>query len=379
MVDLNKQWGIVPAWGYALVTSSTHPSIPSGSLLWGFWPTSSHSFDLSLSSFPSSDGQPGTHFRETSPHREKLMALYNRYILVSPSTQSVEGLDGEQAAETVLSRPVFECGVLLERYTLHHARYVHPLGLPTGAPAGTIPGVPAWTAEDADFRKAVVISLSAGTKTARAFAYMLARERQERGELEEEGPRGLVQVTSVPETLANLGDGEKTGLKVKNVGYSDEELKQVVEWVRELQKEKEVERVMMVDFGAAEEVTELLAKAFKQDEQGKKLEVLVLAVGNESKVYSPEDIQARMASGQAIGKVQFNTSGVRDRAAEVEGATAYFDGVDEAWKRCYAEKGLGEVRFERYRGVEGANGIEGAWEALCGQKLAPNVGIVVRL
>lgn len=296
------------------------------------------------------------------------MAMYNRYILVSSGQVD---LDSEKEAETVLSRPVFECGVLLEKYTLHRSRYTHPLGLPRGAPPNTIPGVPGWTEKDADLRKAVVVILSAGTKTGRSFAYMLARERAERGELEGEGPRGLVQVTSVPGTLANFG--KKTKLEVKNVGYAEEDLKGVVEWVRDLQ----VEKVVMLDFGAAKEVTERLLDAFTQDEEGTKLDVLVMAVGNEAKVYSPEDIQARMASGQALGKVQFNTSGVRDRAmAEVEGGAAtYFNGVDEAWKRCYKEKGLREVRFERYRDVEGGEGIEGAWEALCGRKLAPNKGL----
>ncbi|KAJ4414578.1 hypothetical protein N0V85_003098, partial [Neurospora sp. IMI 360204] len=379
--DLNASWGIVPAWGYALALSSTHPLIPSGSLLWGFWPTSAHSFDLTLSSsfLEAENQQPETHFRETSPYRANLMAMYNRYTMLvppfpsSPSSTQVD-LDSDEAAQTVLSRPVFECGVLLEKYTLRRQRATHPLGLPAGAPAGSIPGVPAWGQRDADLRKAVVISLSAGTKTARSFGWMLARERGERGELESEGPLGLVQVTSVPGTLADFGD--KTKLKVKNVGYGEEELRGVVEWVRSLEG---VERVVMVDFGAAKEVTEMLVEGFKEGEvsSGKQLEMLVLAVGNESKVYSGEEIQVRMASGQALGKVQFNTSGVRDRAAEVEGATAYFEAVDEAWRRCYAEMGLGEVRLERYRGVEGANGIEGAWEALCGQKLAPNAGIVV--
>lgn len=208
---------------------------------------------------------------------------------------------------------------------------------------------------------------------------MLARERSERGELESEGPLGLVQVTSVPGTLANFSDGEgegKTKLKIKNVGYGGEELRAVVEWVKGLEG---VERVVMVDFGAAKEVTEMLVQGLKEEEgggSGKKLEVLVLAVGNESRCTR---VRRSRQGGQALGKVQFNTSGVRDRAAEVEGATAYFEGVDEAWKRCYTETGLGEVRLERYRGVEGVNGIEGAWKALCGQKLAPNAGIVVRL
>lgn len=317
------------------------------------------------------------------------MAMYNRYILVpspSPSqgsSQTLTGLDSNEAATTVLSRPVFECGVLLEKFTLNRKQFTHPLGLPRGAPANTIPGVPAWTEKDADLRKAVVVSLSAGTKTGRAFGWMLARHRNERGELEGEGPRGLVQVTSVPGTLADFSgaDTKTKGLKVKNVGYGEEELRGVVEWVRKLQEEEGVERVVMVDFGVAEGVTEVLVKGFKEAEKaaGKKLDVLVLAVGNESKVYTGVEMQARMASGQTLGKVQFNTSGVRDRATEVEGATAYFEAVDEAWKRCYAESGLGDVRFESYRDVEGANGIEGAWKALVEHKLAPNSGIVVRL
>ncbi|KAK3399338.1 hypothetical protein B0T20DRAFT_197885 [Sordaria brevicollis] len=373
--DLNKKWGIVPAWGYAAVLESTHASIEKGSLLWGFWPTSSHIFDLTLSHFTASENgqqQPETHFQEVSEHRKGLMGMYNRYVLVTPPSPVELDLDSDLAAETVLARPVFECGVLLESYTFHRERATHPLGLPKGAPANTIPGVGAWTEKDADLRKAVVISLSAGTKTARAFTWQLARERDMRGELESEGPKGLVQVTSVPDTLADFGEGTK--LEVKNVGYSEDDLKSVVEWVQGLEG---VEKVVMVDFGAAASVTETLVNGFKSVSPG--LVVLVMAVGNEAKVYAPEEIQARMASGQKLGKVQFNTSGVRDRAMEVEGAEKYFDGVEECWKRCYGEKGLGEVKFGRYEGVEGEKGVEGAWKALCERRLKANEGVVVRL
>ena len=40
-------WGIVPAWGYAIVIEST-TSIPEGTVLWGFWPTSTVPADLQL-------------------------------------------------------------------------------------------------------------------------------------------------------------------------------------------------------------------------------------------------------------------------------------------------------------------------------------------
>ncbi|KAK3947172.1 hypothetical protein QBC32DRAFT_328775 [Pseudoneurospora amorphoporcata] len=144
---------------------------------------------------------------------------------------------------------------------------------------------------------------------------------------------------------------------LKNVGYGEEELRAVVQWVRRLQEEEGVERVVIVDFGAAKEVTEVLVKGLKSTSKGdvkKELEVLVLAVGNECKVYSGEEIQARMANGQALGKVQFNTSGRQD----------------------WVKYDLNVIMVLR---GPNANGIEGAWEAFCGQKLAPNAGIVVRL
>ncbi|KAM3074779.1 hypothetical protein ACMFMG_008195 [Clarireedia jacksonii] len=41
----SKAWGIVPAWGYASVIESTSRITP-GTVIWGFWPTSSGHTDL---------------------------------------------------------------------------------------------------------------------------------------------------------------------------------------------------------------------------------------------------------------------------------------------------------------------------------------------
>ncbi|EOD47286.1 hypothetical protein UCRNP2_5958 [Neofusicoccum parvum UCRNP2] len=136
-------WGIVPAWGYATVLSSTIPALPADTTLWGFWPTSSHAFDLQLRG-----AAPAGHWIETSPHRRALMHLYNRYV-AAPIPAALPA-----AAATVALKPVWECGYLAARHVFAaRARTpVHPLGA----------GLP-WTPDDADLSAAVVVSLSASS------------------------------------------------------------------------------------------------------------------------------------------------------------------------------------------------------------------------
>ena len=74
-------WGIVPAWGYATVEETTIPELSKGTLLYGFWPTSSTPTDLKLKR-----GSPEGHWIETSDHRQQLMPLYNRYTTTATTT-----------------------------------------------------------------------------------------------------------------------------------------------------------------------------------------------------------------------------------------------------------------------------------------------------
>lgn len=155
------EWGIVPAWGYAEVLESGSGSgsgsgpdadaaaLPAvGSWLWGFWPTATHTFNLHLE--PAE--MPG-HFQETSPHRSKLMPLYNRLELAQP------GVDEQTRAWRANMWTHISVGYLTHRFTFAEdpRLRIHPSGLGE------------WSAEDADLRSSVVVVLSASGRTARGF------------------------------------------------------------------------------------------------------------------------------------------------------------------------------------------------------------------
>jgi hypothetical protein len=102
-------------------------------------------------------------------------------------------------------------------------------------------------------------------------------------------------------------------------------------------------------------------------------------VGYEAKVYSPVELKVRLSINKSLHKVQLNTSGLRDRAIEAIGPDEFFRRQEAAWKRYHEEGGLGSLDLKSLRGVEGPEGIEGAWSDLCGRKVPPNTGIVVDL
>lgn len=330
------EWGIVPAWGYGHVLESTIEAIKPGSLLWGMWPTSSHTFDLRLE--PSElDG----HWKETSLHRSKLMTVYNRYEQTEPSALA----DMQMAA---LFRPLWG-GPNLINSSVFSSRRIHPFGF--GAP---------WSEEDADLSAAVVVSLSASSKTGRSFFWELARNR----DTAKDGPLGLLQLTSAPDTLPSL----ETQLPVKSTSYTDSE---AVTWLEKL----EPTRIVIVDFGAPDAALQSLLASLSNLPISPSL--TILAVGYENKVYTADEIQARLAT--SASKVQLNTSGLRDQAIKVLGAEEYFREFDEAWRRCVKDQTFGNITIQNLGAVEGPQGIEGAWGDLCSRKVPPSIGLVIDL
>ncbi|KAB2580503.1 hypothetical protein DBV05_g758 [Lasiodiplodia theobromae] len=361
----SSAWGIVPAWGYATVEASTIDALPAGTELYGYWPTTSTATDLQL--VPAPDGAAG-HWVETSPHRQGLMRMYNRYI----EQPIARGKDcNDVAAARVLAlrtafKPLWECGYLNSRYVYPDpssstitAPPVHPFG---------VPGLP-WTAQDADLRKAVAVSLSATSKTGRGFAWNLLRDRAPGS-----GPLALLQATSAPGVVKTFAEGEGDDGTPPNkaVGYEELGGAAGVGWVLGFRPEK----VVVFDFGTRPGVLEGFLEALKKEKGGEAVQVSVVAVGHEMKVYSEADMKAGMESMEKFQKVQFNTSPVRDRAIEIEGGDAYFAKMNEAWKRCEEEGGLGEFETVWLDGVEG---IEKVWQDLCEQKVKPSETVIVRV
>jgi hypothetical protein len=329
-----EEWGVVPAWGYGRVIDSNIDAIAPGSLLWGMWPTSGHTVDLCLEPI-----EPKGHWTERSPHRSKLMTVYNSY-------EQVNEREPETMRITALCKPLWQGPHLLNTRVFSVER-IHPFGF--GAP---------WSETDADLSSAVVISLSASSKTGRSFGWELARNR----DVQKFGPRALLQVTSAPETLPRY----ETALPLKAASYDDSS---ALAWTEQFKPS----RIVIVDFGASDAVLEALVTNSSRIAAN----VTVVAVGYEAKVYTQEEIQARMAT--ASTKVPVNTSGIRDKAIECQGAAKFVRHLDETWDKCLTERAFDSLQIKVLRAVEGVEGIEGAWSDLCNHKVPADVGMVVDL
>lgn len=291
-------WGIVPAWGYGEVIESKLDALPPGRKLWGFWPTSAFPVDLQLEA-----AEPNGHWKEITEHRSQVMSLYNRYIELSKNSAQSD----HDKAWTAALKPVWECGYQLNRYVFpgageaKHLSPLHPLGLGHK-----------WTAEDADLTSAIVVSLSASTKTGRGFAWQLRRSRN----IQSKGPLGFVQATSFPAALQH-DDDDSEALPTRTISYEALMEADMIKWTASL----DPKRIVIVDFGAPGNMIERFKSSIEcSDLFHHKIPAFTLiGVGAEARILSDEEAKERMVSEQMVGKVRFNTSGVRDRGIEAEG------------------------------------------------------------
>lgn len=336
-----EEWGIVPAWGYARILESTINELVPDSLLWGFWPASSHAIDLQLEA---NQDHPGQWF-ERSSARASLMTIYNVY-------QSISATDTNTKPENMhlpaLCKAVWRASTVLNSY-IFAVEHIHPLGI--DAP---------WSEADASLTKAVVISLSASSKTARGFHWQLARNRN----IESDGPLALLQFSSAPETLAIF---PTSALPVKSVAYN-----RIKDATVSVISEFQPSRVVIFDFGTPESV--LTSTLATLSEASPSTPVTVVAIGSEAKVFTPEQLQALFNS--PVPKVRLNTSGVRDLAIKATGSVEFERRIDESWDRCMADKTFENLKVKVFRGAEGINE---SWSDLCDRKVQPNVGVIIEL
>ncbi|KAJ0310528.1 hypothetical protein COL5a_008052 [Colletotrichum fioriniae] len=341
------EWGIVPAWGFARVLESNIEAIPAKSLLYGYWPTSSHPVDLSL--VPS---EPKGHFREVSEHRQGLGNIYNRYNLVDESAQSEE-----YRAWFANVSPIWNCGYVMNRFTFAtDFKPVHPLGAGAGE----------WTEKDADLSSAVVVSLSASSRTGRSFSWNLARGRKPDG-----GPLALLQATSTPGSLRAI---PKAAFEIKTVNYSELAAKDTIDWIAKLQPK----RVVVADFGGRPKETEEFREVIKSTLSGSTV-FTNIQVGGEPKIMAPEEALKSMAIFKKWGLVQLNTTGIVDAGIAVEGAGKYFDGAESTFGRFLEEESVADLELVWGSGVGGTNGIERAWKNIIQGTLSPQKAWVFRL
>ncbi|OQN99723.1 hypothetical protein B0A48_14493 [Cryoendolithus antarcticus] len=345
------QYGIVPTWGYGLVLSSRVPGLSPGTQLWGFWPSNSLLVDLKLV-----PDEPAGHWRDITENRAGMMSYYHRYqVAVLPGKISeLSGKELEKVAWQTVFLPLFACGYWTSKYVLG-TQPVHPFGAPGGE----------WTKDDADLSKAVVISLSASGKTARAFIDTLFHSRESGT-----GPLGFLAVTSKPDAEWLTSDA----LPSRAVAYADATSNETTEWIRDLHPS----RIVIVDFGGRAGSLDSLMSSLKSSLPGASLKIIGIG-GTATAMQSPSELAAFAKIAQIPERVQMNTSAVRDVLIERDGAKAVFEELDGAWKgfegRAFA-KGL---NLKMGKGAGGEEGFEGGWKSLCEGKADAVDGLVYRM
>ncbi|KAJ5971383.1 uncharacterized protein N7479_001301 [Penicillium vulpinum] len=364
-------WGIVPAWGYATVEETTIPELSKGTLLFGFWPTSSTPTDLKLKR-----GSPEGHWIEISDHRQQLMPLYNRYT-VARTSSSISELTStlnplSDSAQDELDRMAWNtlfiggvAGIVLSEYVFSSNPSQPPIH-----PLGNKPGLQ-WTLSDGDLSSAVVINLAASTNTARVFSYYLSRKP------DSSAPLGLLQVTSAVSRIEEADRNLPTSVPSKVVAYEDIGSEESAEWLAS----RKASKIVIVDFGGRENSLTDTLSLIKNHAELQSSKVVIVSVGKEQKVYSVEDLIAGGAENEKLGKVQYNTSGVQDTILESVGPEAYFATKAVQWEKWLDDRHLSvpgkQIVFGH--GVSGADGIEGGWDRLCQGQVRAEEGLVYKM
>ena len=338
--------------------------VGEGALLFGYWPIQTVAVELELR--PA--GCAG-HFVEVGEGsgRRKMMNMYNRFIawpdVPSVPLSQLSQPDLDKLAWTAAVRPLWECGMLMNRFNFgtEERLVCYPF-------THTVPGFePGWTMADADLRKAVVVDLAASGRTALGWGSLVAGSRGVG-----EGPLGVLSVTGRAEGLCEWRARE--GVRCKTVGYEGMVGEGTMGWIEEMGPE----RVVVVDFGGRDNAVEKVVEAVHGRMPG--VEIMAFGVGFQGPFWDSDGKKARAAGDGKLKVVKFSTSGVRDAAMEKLGEKEYFDQLLKAWGEWVEEASVLErMRLTWGEGMTGEEGIEGAWKRICERKLAPEEGLVFKL
>ena len=98
-------WGVIPVWGFATVVESTHPEVPVGERVYGYFPMASHTVLTPVRVSPGgwSDG---------APHRADLHPVYNQLTRCASDPFYTADTEAVQA----LLRPLFITSWLIDDF-----------------------------------------------------------------------------------------------------------------------------------------------------------------------------------------------------------------------------------------------------------------------
>jgi hypothetical protein len=105
-------WGIVPVWGFGTVVQSLHPGVAVGERLYGYWP-------LAGSAVLQPDRLAPQGFRDATPHRAALHAVYNQYLRGAGDPFYTRESEGLQA----LLRPLYTTSWLIDDFLADNALF----------------------------------------------------------------------------------------------------------------------------------------------------------------------------------------------------------------------------------------------------------------
>ncbi|WP_088309618.1 DUF2855 family protein [Novosphingobium sp. B 225] len=105
-----RDWGVVPMWGHAVVTESRHPDIAVGERVYGYLPMAEW-----LDVLPDNVSAGG--FSDAAAHRQPMSPIYNQYSRLAADPEH----DPAREAERMIFGPLFKTGFLIENFFRRNA------------------------------------------------------------------------------------------------------------------------------------------------------------------------------------------------------------------------------------------------------------------
>ena len=99
------EWGVVPMWGHAVVTESTHPQITVGERVYGYLPMAEYLDVLPVNVTPGG-------FTDAAAHRQPMSPVYNRYSRLAADPEHDPAREGER----MVFGPLFRTGFMIEYF-----------------------------------------------------------------------------------------------------------------------------------------------------------------------------------------------------------------------------------------------------------------------